>query len=142
MTDELGREVLVEWAKKTLKYWQTSELSHVKALTNPNLVKAVESDIEHLKQIVALIKKPGVTEEKGHEEMTEHELRTEVLKLRAKVNRLQQKPEVTEEWYDEKARGLVKISYVNYPPLVKMAFHAISLGEAKDFIRSLVEEIK
>ena len=34
---------------------------------------------------------------KDHDKMTEHELRTEVLLLRAKINRLESKPKVTKK---------------------------------------------
>ena len=47
------------------------------------------------------------------------------------IRELVQKPEVTEEWIEEKANWLFKKSWV-----------PISIDRAKDFIRSLIEEIK
>lgn len=74
---------------------------------------------------------------KDHDQMTEHELRTEVLKLRAKVNRLQQKPEVTEEWIEEKAKELlIKANIlIHTPEAMKQQLKIL-----KDFIRSLLKE--
>ena len=46
------------------------------------------------------------------------------------IKELIQKPEVTEEWVEEKANWLFKKSWV-----------PISIDRAKDFIRSLVEDV-
>lgn len=70
---------------------------------------------------------------KDHDQMTEHELRTEVLRLRAKVNRLRKKPQVTEEWIEEKVRNMAPwYGFVSQ----------WELNAAEGFIHSLVGEKK
>ena len=38
---------LLGWVDRTLKGWKTTELSHVKSLSEPGLKKAIEKDIEY-----------------------------------------------------------------------------------------------
>ena len=50
------------------------------------------------------------------------------------------KPEVTEEWYEEKAKKLRDESY--YYRGKNNKYYSIALKKAKDLIRSFVEEIR
>lgn len=52
-----------------------------------------------------------------------------------------QKPEVTEEWIEEKARELLEL-FSLYPYSDNKSLKARTLKTSKDFIHSLVEEIK
>jgi len=52
----------------------------------------------------------------------------------SQIREMIQKPEVTEEWIEEKAKELLSKSF--YLGIYK------DINKAKDFIRSLVEEIK
>ena len=56
------------------------------------------------------------------------------------IKEMIQKPEITEEWIEEKAMGLITMVANLYPhegsPCV------IPKNKAKDFIRSLIEEVK
>jgi len=55
------------------------------------------------------------------------------------IKEMIQKPEVTEEWIEKKARRLHEMSWCGY---TRDEIWVIEMKEAKDFIRSLVEEIK
>lgn len=85
-----------------------------------------------------LLRKPV----KDHDQMTEHELRTEVLRLRAKVSRLQ-KPKVTEEWIEGRAKSLYRIVEVVGSSSRQWIEHDKNeyIHEFKNFIRSLVEGV-
>ena len=58
---------------------------------------------------------------------------------RKQIKEMIQKPEVTEEWLDEKAREVLDVLYKN---LFYGRDYADRMEKIKDFFRKLVEEIK
>jgi len=54
ITKKSNKEKLSEWVNKTIQYW-SSDITHIKALHNPESVKAIKKDIAYMNQIKTLI---------------------------------------------------------------------------------------
>ena len=84
-------------------------------------------------------------DEDGHRMSVEYNIKYETV-LKERIGKLieqwSKKPEVTEEWIEEKAKKVTALFYrlTQHEPYLEN--HQINLQQAKDFIRSLVEEIK
>jgi len=134
MTDELGREELLE----ELRIMKGVLILTLKKNQAYNLKERLQTIKQAYQQIKGLIQKPE-DYEKNLADCTEaidilieqhEELCDEVAELRE-----QQRPEVTEEWIEEKAirlESLVRRCFVQERDIY---------SDCKDFIRSLVEEI-
>jgi len=62
---------------------------------------------------------------KDHDKMTEHELRTEVILLRAKINGLEAKPKVTREFIEklvDEINKTVTPAGISFAEIIKFAY--------------------
>ena len=146
MTDELGREELIRLLKDSFGDNKLDLQAFQYDFPQEEFNNRMEKLNKAEEQIKALIQKPGeIKAEPGglkpgeymHEWLEKDAVlldlpSEEIIEALARDNKLlkdklEQKPGVTEEWIEEKAKELCEQNYVN--------------DEAKDFIRSLVGEI-
>lgn len=113
---------LINWINRTIRGWETSEVSHTKKLSNPNIAKAIQKDVQYLRQIRQLIQnQPEVPEEQYIEIVMD--LYDRIEKLEKKQFKITMKD--IEGWADE-----IRERVTNHE----------DWGYAADTIKDMVEE--